>query len=47
MVFLVSEVSSPNTNGMDENWDMSDDFKDGTEGFKDPGRRGRPRPEEP
>ena len=27
--------------------DVSDDFKDGNEGFKDPGRQGRRRPEEP
>ena len=32
---------------MDENWDANNDYKDGNEELKDPGRRGRRRPEEP
>ena len=32
---------------MVENWDYRDDLKDVNEGFKDPGRRGRRRPDEP
>ena len=32
---------------VDKNLDVRDDFKDGNVNFKDPGRRGRGRPEEP
>ena len=32
---------------MDENLDVHDNFWDGNESFKDPGRQGRRRPEEP
>ena len=32
---------------IDENMDVCDDYQDGNGGLKDPGRRGRRRPEEP
>ena len=32
---------------MDENYDVCDDYKDGNEGLKDPGRQERRRPDEP
>ena len=32
---------------MDENYDVRDDYKDGNEGLKDPGRQERRRPDEP
>ena len=44
---FMSEVSSPTTKAMDENKDVPNDSKDGNEGFEDPGRRARRRPEEP
>ena len=31
---------------MDENYDVRDDYKDGNEGLKDPGRQERRRPDE-
>ena len=38
---------TPTAKAVDENKDVYDDFRDGNESFKDPGRRGRRRSEEP
>ena len=47
LMVSVSDVCSTNTKAIDENYKVHDDYKDGNEGFKDPGRRGCRRPEEP
>ena len=41
LLFRTSEVCSPTTKAMDANKDVRGDFTDGSESFKDPGRRGR------
>lgn len=35
------------TKAIDENYEIGDEFKDENEGFKDPGRRGHRRPDDP
>ena len=47
LLVLIPDVCSPRTNTIDKNKDVHDDYKDGNEGLKDPGRQGRRRPEEP
>ena len=47
VLFCISEVCSPTTKAIDENKDNGDEFKDGNKSFKDPGRRGRRRPDGP
>ena len=41
LIFLLANFVTPSKKTMDENWNAGDDLKDGNEGIKDPGRRGR------
>ena len=47
LLLCISEACQPTTKAMNEKKDAHDDFKDGNKGFKDLGRRGCRRHEEP